>query len=131
MNRRPAFVLALASLLLPACATGRGGSLDRLPVAEFRGHFASAPGASWFTPCGAAPDDRWWVTLTGTAVGQAEAARKAGALAPGAPAFVRWRAAKTTGGEVGPRGPGQPALLVREVLEIRAAADGDCAVVPR
>lgn len=121
------------ALVFPACATGRGGSLDRLPVEEFRGHFTSAPGASWFTPCGGAPDDRWWVTLTGKAVGQVEAARTAGTLpaGPGAAAFVRWRAAQTTGGEVGPRGPGHPALLVREILEIRAATDVDCAPAPR
>ena len=39
---------------------------------------------------------------------------------------VEGLAAVTTAGEIGPRGPGAPALLVRELIELRPAADDDC-----
>ncbi len=92
------------------------------------GHYTAGPEGSWFVPCGAAAEaPPQWVTLTGVSVTQVERARAEGRADAGQRLFVRWRAAVTTGGEVGPRGPGQPALLVREVLELSPAADDDCA----
>ena len=118
-----------AGLTLGGCATQKG-SLADLPATEFAGHYTSGSGESWFRPCGAAPTDRaWWVTFTGDSVAQADKARAAGQLAPGKSSFVRFRAAVTTGGEVGPQGPGVAALLVRDVLELRAPSENDCATV--
>lgn len=122
--------LLVAGLTLGGCATQKN-SLSDLPVKELAGHYTSGQGESWFRPCGAAPTDRpWWVTFTEGSVAQADQARTAGQLVAGKSYFVRWRAAVTTGGEVGPQGPGVPALLVRDLLELRAPSDDDCAGVP-
>lgn len=119
--------LLLSVLLLAGCAM-HGTSLATLPAEEWRGHYAASDKASWFRPCGAvASDSSWWVTITGDAVEQMSRARLSGQFRQGVEYFVRWNAAKTTSGEVGPRGPGKPALLVRNVLELRAASDSDCA----
>ena len=67
-----------------------------------------------------------WVTFTDAAASWAREARTSGDLADGKWYVVRWRAATTTGGEVGPGGPGVPALLVREVYEARPDENGDC-----
>ena len=128
---RPSFLpAAVAALLsLGGCAT-RPSSLDVLnatPAQEYRGHYTRTQAdGSWFRPCGAAAaDSAWWVTVTGGAVAQIDEARRAGQLVEGRPSFVHWRAVLTRGGEVGP--PGATALLVREVVTVRAAAPGDCA----
>lgn len=122
--------LIAVGFILAGCATQKG-SLADLPVKEFAGHFTSSPSESWFRPCGAAPGDRsWWVTFTERSVAQADEARAAGRLVGGKSYYVRWRAAVTTGGEVGPQGPGVPALLVRELLELREAGADDCAGGP-
>jgi hypothetical protein len=129
MQKRRNLVVVLwaaVGLFLGGCATNKM-PLSDLPAQELAGHYVSGTGESWFTPCGAAPaDGSWWVTLTGQAVERIEQARAAGQLVPGQRYFVRWRAAVTTDGQIGPRGPGLPALLVREVLELRAASDNDC-----
>lgn len=119
-----------AGLILGGCATHKQSFSD-LPVRELAGHYVGGPGESWFRVCGAAESDRpWWVTFTERSVAQVDQAREAGQLFPGQSCFVRFRAAVTTAGEVGPQGPGTPALLVREVLELRPAADDDCEAVP-
>jgi hypothetical protein len=129
MNRayRPRLLLVLVAFSsLIACASG-GGSLDDLPVQEYVGHYRAAAGGSWFTPCGASADAApMWVTYTEVSVAQCDAFLSAPGTDPGDPVFVLWRAAVTTGGEVGPAGPGAPALLVREILEMRPATEGDC-----
>ena len=116
-------------VLASACATGGQASLDDLPAAEYVGHYTNGrPGESWFRPCGQeshAP--AWWVTWTGRAVTQADSVRRSGLLASGASTFVRLRAAADTSGATGPGGRGSTALLVRELLEARAATPGDCA----
>ncbi len=122
---------AVAGLALAGCAA-RAPSLADLPARELAGHYTSGPDGSWFRPCEPTPADAsWWVTLTGRAVQQADSLRSAGQLVPGRRVLVRWRAAVTTGGEVGPQGPGVLALLVRDVLELRTATDGDCTTYPR
>lgn len=126
---RLALALTFAAAAGGACAAG-ASSLERLatqPAEEFSGHYTGGAGGSWFRRCGAAPaDSAWWVTITGAAVEQVTEARRDGRLLDGRPVFVRWRAVLTLGGEVGPRGPGAPALLVREVLELRAPGGDDC-----
>lgn len=132
MTRRPYphLPLALALIAGAGCAAHRGGaSLDalnaRTPL-DFRGHYEIGAG-SWFRPCGAAAaDSAWWVTVTGAAVAQLDSARTAGQLRVGEASYVEWSAVLTRGGEVGPRGPGAPALLVREVRSIRLAGADDC-----
>jgi hypothetical protein len=101
-------------------------SLDELPVSEHAGHYTFGASSSWFWACGAAAADSSWVTFTDRAVAQRDSIQRTGALSTGERYFVRWRAAVTSGGEVGPRGPGVPALLVREILVLRPAAAGDC-----
>jgi len=127
-KRSTIFILSTAAgLLLAGCAL-RSASLSDLPEQDLAGHYTSEQGASWFRPCGVADaDSRWWVTFTGRSVAQVEQARSTGLLQPGQQYYVRWKAAITTGGEIGPQGPGLPALLVRELLEVRPAADRDCA----
>lgn len=129
MRCRRGFVTA-ACLCAALAATGCGARrapLSELPVREFAGHYVGGPGASWFRPCGAPRADRsWWVTLTERAVGQADQARSEGKLLPGKSYFVRWRAALMTDGSTGPQGPGVPALLVRDLIELREAAEHDC-----
>ena len=125
--RLPRYVPVLAATALIAGCAGNHPDLSSLPARELSGHFTASEGASWFLSCGAAPSDSsWWVTFTGRSVAQMDSIRSAGVLRPGDRSFVRWRAAVTERGEVGPRGPGVPALLVREILELRAAAPGDC-----
>lgn len=125
-----------ARLALPALAmltAGCGGRLSpaaapaRERETEYRGHYTRGAAGSWFTPCGAAVgDSAWWVTATGGSGAQLEAAKAAGRLVDGTPSYVHWRAVLTRTGEVGPRGRGAPALLVRDVLEVRARTSGDC-----
>ena len=126
-RRNAALVLgAAAGLAVGGCATHRVPDSE-LPAQELTGHYVSGPGESWFSPCSAAPGDAsWWVTVTGGAVEQFDRARSAGQIASKQRYFVRWRSAVTTAGEIGPRGPGAPALLVRELIELRPAADDDC-----
>lgn len=117
-----------AAVMAAGCASAT--SLERLATQapeEFLGHYTTGSGGSWFRRCGAAPaDSAWWATITGDAVAQVEEARRAGRLVEGRPAYVHWRAVLTLGGEIGPRGPGVPALLVREVVELRAPRADDC-----
>lgn len=114
--------------LVSACVSGGQASLDDLPAAEYAGHYTNGrPGESWFRPCGQESHAAaWWVTWTGRAVSQADSARRAGLLASSASTFVRLRAASDTSGATGPGGRGSTALLVRELLEARAATPGDC-----
>ena len=127
---RPSFLAAAAAMLSLGGCAARQSSLDVLqatPPQDYRGHYTQSQAAgSWFRPCGAAAaDSAWWVTVTGDAVAQVAEARRAGQLVEGRPSFVHWRAVLTRGGEVGPRGG--TALLVREVVAVRAAAPDDCA----
>jgi len=62
----------------------------------------------------------------GESVDELGRARTRGLFASGENTFVRWRAAVTLGGEVGPQGEGVPAVLVREILEASAPSGGDC-----
>jgi hypothetical protein len=117
----------LAGLIAVASACVHRPSLDELPVSELAGHYTSGESGSWFVACGAAASDSSWATFTDLAVAQRDSIARTGLLTPGAKLFVRWRAAVTEGGEVGPRGPGIPALLVRGILVMRAAGDADCA----
>lgn len=75
-----------------------------LPTQEFTGYYTNAPGQSWFHASedahGITP---MWVTFTGNAVTQVERARAAGLFLPERRYFVRWMAAVTTKGEIGPR----------------------------
>lgn len=120
--RRYGLVLFLAAATA-ACATG-GTDLGSLPVQEFAGHLVYGEEASWFMPCtGAAPGEQWWVTYTDRSVAQIRTAAAEGNAVPGERVFVRWRAARTDGRVVG---PGGPALLVRDILELRPPAAADC-----
>jgi hypothetical protein len=127
-HRSHALVHVAAGVALAGCAA-RSSTLDALNATtpqEYRGHYTTAPGSSWFQRCGAPTSEpAWWVTVTGVAVAQVDSARRAGLLVDGQRTFVHWRAVLTRGGEVGPSG--STALLVREVLAVRPAAAGDCA----
>jgi hypothetical protein len=126
-SRAVQFASFLVAVGLCACA-GRDPSLDDQPSREFAGHYSAAEGGSWFRPCDISPTEAaGWVTFTGRSVEQMQAERAAGHFTDGPSYFVRWRASVTYDGEVGPRGPGKPALLVRELLELRPASDDDCA----
>lgn len=124
MIRNSLLVSCCSALLLGGCAAHQMDS-QRLPVEMFSGHVTRSPTGVWFTPCASSdPSAKWWVTWTGTSVEQAERAKASGLMADGERAFVRWRASRTDERTVG---PGGPALLVREILEIRAPRADDCA----
>lgn len=122
MNTLPrCLLLALVACSGAACSSVPDTS--SLPVEEYAGHLVTEERGSWFEPCGAAAGERWWVTFTERSVAQIGDAREGGVGTAGARAFVRWRAARTDERHVG---PGGPALLVREILEVRAARSEDC-----
>lgn len=109
---------------LAACV--RGPSLDALPSAEYAGHLTHTTSGNWFVPCGLPAADSAWVTFTDAAAAQYDSLTRTGMLTAGSRRYVHWLAAVTENGEVGPRGPGKPAYLVREVRVLRPAAPGDC-----
>ena len=118
---------ALAVVTATAACSSRRPDLGDLPTREVTGHLTGGRDANWFRPCVLAPaDSAWWVTFTDRAVVQRDTLRRSGRLPDGQSRFVRWLAAVTRGGEVGPRGPGAPALLVRDILEVRVPGPGDC-----
>lgn len=119
---RSLIVAVCAMSLLSGCAMRQVEPMD-LPVEAFAGHVVTTSNGSWFTPCGVDPTTRWWITYVDLAVRQADAARKSGLLAENVRTFVRWRASRTDEKLVG---PGGPALLVRDIFEIRAASPDDC-----
>lgn len=121
--------IALCSMtILGACATRQLEPMN-LPVEAFAGHAVTTSEGTWFTPCGSDPSTRWWVTYVDRAVRQAADAKTAGLLADNGRTFVRWRASRTDEKLVG---PGGPALLVRDIFEVRAPSSSDCdSPVPR
>jgi hypothetical protein len=122
MRRRYHALLALV-LLTAACAA-RGPQPGDLPAQEYSGHLVRTAQGSWFEPCTGAPaGERWWVVFTERSVAQIQTAALDGRMHPGERTFVHWRAAPT---DESVAGPGGTALLVREILELRPAADGDC-----
>ncbi|MBA2304207.1 MAG: hypothetical protein H0W08_16465 [Acidobacteria bacterium] len=122
MNRHSKLSLA-AVLLAGACAV-RQAEVPPLPVEAVSGHVTDGPTGTWFTPCSSAGGtSRWWVTYVDASVAQARNARNAGLLRTGQRTFVRWRASGTDDRLLG---PGGPALLVRDIFEIRASSDDDC-----
>jgi hypothetical protein len=91
----------------------------------FSGHVTTSESGTWFTPCGSAPESaKWWVTYTGTSLEQAARAKASGLLGTDR-TFVRWSAARTDERRIG---PGGPALLVRDIVEVRAPRADDCSV---
>lgn len=123
-NRTAVAVLCCASLI-GACAYQP--SLNELPSSDHAGHLTPSAAGTWFVPCGIAAADSAWVTFTDGAVAQRDSLTRAGGLVAGTRYFVRLRAAVTEGGEIGPRGVGAPAYLVREILVIRPPSPSDCA----
>jgi hypothetical protein len=121
VNRFLIAALALATVLA-GCAT-HGPDPMHLPVEPFAGHVVTTPTGAWFTPCGADESTRWWVTYVDKAVRQVEEAKAAGLLQQNDRTFVRWRASRTDERLIG---PGGPALLVRDIFEIRAPSTSDC-----
>src|SRR5690606_1366427 len=108
------------ALVVVLCSAGCATVPDTsgLPVRAVAGHLDVADGSSWFVPCSpVSGSERLWVTFTEGAVEQVRAARSEGRLLPGERYFVHWRASVTDERHVG---PGGPALLVRELLELRA-----------
>ena len=113
-------------LVAAGCATVRP-AFNELPDREITGHVTTGATGTWFHPCGSPPTDSGqWVVFTDRSIAQHDSLRAAGLLREEAATFVRWRAAVTTRGDVGPRGAGVPALLVRELIVARPAAGGDC-----
>ena len=123
MDRHLIISLALAGVLLSGCA-GRPADTMSLPIEPFSGHVTTTPTGTWFVSCDAAANaSPWWVTWVDASVRQVEDAKKAGLLGTDERMFVRWRASRTDGRLVG---PGGPALLVRDIFEIRPPRANDC-----
>jgi hypothetical protein len=111
-------------LALVACA-GRSGSAGPLPLQEHAGHYVHGQGSNWFQPCSiGGAESRLWVTFMDLATLQLERARQSGLIRDGQRSFVRFRAELVTDG---PPASAGAALLVRDVVEARAAGPHDCA----
>jgi hypothetical protein len=124
MYLRRSLLIALAipaTVLAGACAAHQS-EVQTTPAEVFAGHVTVTADGAWFTRCGDTTGSKWWVTFTEAAVAQADRAKASGLLAS-PPTFVRWTAVRTDGKQVG---PGGPALLVREILDVRAPAATDC-----
>jgi hypothetical protein len=126
--RRICFVAArwtMACVLLLTSSGCAARQLDagQLPSEEFAGYLVDSGDGNWFEPCGDEAGPRWWVTFVDEAVRQVELARDAGRFAAGERHFVRVVAARTDERHVG---PGGPALLVRNILELRPPRPDDC-----
>jgi hypothetical protein len=124
-SSRATFAALCSASLIGACVYQP--SLNELPSSDHAGHLTPHAAGTWFVPCGSAAADSAWVTFTDGAVGQRDSLTRAGGLVNGTRYFVRLRAAVTQGGEIGPRGPGAPAYLVREILVVRPPSSSDCA----
>ena len=125
---RGGLVLGLASCL-SACASSPQ-SLSDLPAYDLRGYYTSGPEGHWFRPCGAGADEEpWWVTFTGPAVAQREAAPFSELSQGGRRLFVRWVAAPGDRDEGAPAGsgPGRRYVLVRDIRDVRLPGAADCA----
>lgn len=126
MNSRVLYTtFALTCSLVAAGCSVRVNGTDagNIPSQPFAGHLTSTERGYWFQQCGTPENARYWVTFVGASVGQIEEARKAGRYTTGQRAFVRWSAAVTDERLVG---PGGPALLVRNIDELRAPRTDDC-----
>lgn len=116
-------LLCVALLVFCAACAAHQADVQSLPSETFSGHVTTSESGAWFTPCGSAPESpKWWVTYIGTSVEQAARAKASGLLGSER-TFVRWSAARTDERRVG---PGGPALLVRDILEVRAPRADDC-----
>lgn len=118
-----AAVQLLAVLLAVSGCAARQPSMTELPSQQFSGHATRSGSGYWFQRCNAPADSLWWVTFVGVAVSQLELSREGDAWTPGQRTFVRWDAALTDERHVG---PGGPALLVRNIVDIRPASAADC-----
>lgn len=125
-SRGATCVLAVV-LTLAGCVGSR--PLSDLPDSELAGHYTASPDGQWFRPCSASEGEAaWWVTFTDRAAAQHDAAPFVDLLQSEEPVFVRWRAAlgdRDAGAPEGP-GPGTRYALVREIVEVRPQAPGDC-----
>ena len=118
-----ALIAALTLSTSISCARATRDSAS-IPAVEMSGYLTVRDGGNWFQPCNSAAQAApIWVTVTGQSVAQLKAAIDAGRIQTGERRFVRMRAAPTDGSVVG---PGGPALLAREIMELRAPAAGDC-----
>lgn len=123
VNRGRAALLLLALLAASGCAARQPSASD-LPSQPFTGILTPSGNGYWFQRCEAPAESAWWVTFVDRAVSQLERARERGDVATERRTYVRWLAALTDERLVG---PGGPALLVREIQELRPATPADCA----
>ena len=121
LPRYPFLAAAACVLVLTAACASHQMSAQKTPAETFAGHVTTSADGTWFTRCGDT-GSKWWVTFTEASVEQAQRAKAAGLLGS-EPTFVRWKAARTDERQVG---PGGPALLVREIDEVRASRPDDC-----
>lgn len=117
------WVMVGALLLASTGCAARQPDAGQLPSEEFAGYLVDSGDGNWFQRCSDEAGSRWWVTLVDEAVRQVELARDSGRFAAGERHFVRVVAARTDQRHVG---PGGPALLVRNILELRPPRPDDC-----
>ena len=122
LNRGRAAMLVLLVLFANGCAARQPSATD-LPSQPFTGILTTSGNGYWFRRCEAPAESAWWVTFVDRAVSQLEQARERGDVATDRRIYVRWLAALTDERLVG---PGGPALLVREIQELRPATAADC-----
>lgn len=131
MRSRHVVALLIAVALVAARCAAKQLLPPEPPPQEIAGYYTQGEQSSWFEPCTPPAEDSsggsmWWVTFRGESAAQFDEARATGTLVSGERYFVRFMAATTTSGQVGPQGAGVPALVVKQILEIRRAGAGDC-----
>lgn len=110
--------VAVVSLTLPGASIRQTPQADEIVV---HGHFRSAFELSALEACG--EDESWWVT---TADGLIE--RYHAVASNSEPVFVVLRGRLSKPGSFGHLGAYNRHLQVTEVVDVRSAAEGDCAV---
>jgi hypothetical protein len=111
----------VVTILIVGCSDE--SALDSSRAIEVNGVYELGFERSTFSPCGSA--ERWWI------VGSSDAQERyvALGLSPTEKAYVRWLGYRSEPGDYGHMGIGDYEFTVVEVIEMRAAAPGECSVL--
>lgn len=126
MKTQTLVLISLGALALLAVIAYSTYTVVKALPREYAGHLSMGFETSAFTPC--APGERWWVSGLGAEL--SERYRAASKGQDYQPVFLRVRGRLSGTGRYGHLGGYERELEVLEILELRAAQDGDCARAP-
>jgi hypothetical protein len=110
----------VVTILISGCSDE--SALDSSRAIEVNGIFELGFEKSIFSPCGS--PELWWIVGSS----DAQARYVALGLSPTEKAYVRWIGHRSEPGNYGHMGMGEYEFTVVEVIEMRAAAPGECSV---